>query len=345
MPSLVLVKWPDPTPPVGEIDLTGEPQLIGRVITPECQIALPNKMVSSQHARVTAEKGRFFIEDVGSKNGTFHNGLRIPTGTLTELRPGDKVGICGYLFVFCEGDDIPTGPIEVTLEARVSPAERLRALLAVSSDATRAADLGPLLSQVADTLFGGELPSVDQVMATLSAMFEQADRGFVLLLDKKGRLAPKATHNRRDKDDTRFCRTLALRSIESMQSYLTQTVTGPAWPEVRLVMCAPIATAEGEPLGAIQLDTQDLAKQFSADDLNMLTIVANLAAVTIEKAQMHEAILAREKEQREFKLARDVQMGLLPQKRPVVPGYEFDSHYSPARMVGGDYYDFVTLSD
>ncbi|MCI0701787.1 MAG: SpoIIE family protein phosphatase [Planctomycetia bacterium] len=345
MPSLVLVKWPDSLPPVGEIELTGEPQLIGRVISPECQIALHSKLVSSHHARITAEKGRFFIEDVGSKNGTLHNGVRLPTGALIELKPGDKLGICGYQFVFCEGDDIPTGALEMIVEARVSPEERLRELLAVSTNPDRAVGLGPLLTQVADTLFGGELPSLDQVLGTLLAMFEQVDRGFVILLDENGRLVPKAANRRRNKDDARFCRTLALRSIETMQSYITQTVTGPAWPEVCSVMCAPVATAEGAALGAIQLDTQDRAKKFSRDDLNMLTIVANLAGVTIEKARMHEAIVEREKELRESKLAREVQLGLLPQTTPVVAGYEFFSHYSPARMVGGDYYDFISLPD
>ena len=101
--------------------------------------------------------------------------------------------------------------------------------------------------------------------------------------------------------------------------------------------------ATGRPLGAIQLDTQDRTKKFVTDDLNLLTIVANLASVAIEKARMHETVLAREKEQKEIELARKVQLGFLPQTLPEVAGYEFYSHYSPAQTVGGDYYDFVLL--
>ena len=58
---------------------------------------------------------------------------------------------------------------------------------------------------------------------------------------------------------------------------------------------------------------------------------------------MHETVLAREKEQKEIELARQVQLGFLPQTLPEVAGYEFYSHYTPAQTVGGDYYDFIPL--
>ena len=44
-------------------------------------------------------------------------------------------------------------------------------------------------------------------------------------------------------------------------------------------MCVPLVTADGQPLGALQLDTQDVGKKFREDDLKLLTIVANLATV------------------------------------------------------------------
>ena len=58
---------------------------------------------------------------------------------------------------------------------------------------------------------------------------------------------------------------------------------------------------------------------------------------------MHEEAVTREKVQEEIELARQVELGFLPQTLPVVEGYEFYSHYSPAQTVGGDYYDFVPL--
>src|SRR5262249_32587856 len=152
------------------------------------------------------------------------------------------------------------------------------------------------------------------------------DRCFVILLDESGRPVPKVIKSRRAApDDTRPSRTIVRKTIESMQSYLSEDASsdaalGPAASiaefKIRSVMCVPLATAEGRPLGAIQLDTQDRAKKFITDDLNLLTIVANLASVAVEKARLHEDVLAREKERKEIELARAVQLGFLPQTYP-----------------------------
>jgi serine phosphatase RsbU (regulator of sigma subunit) len=47
----------------------------------------------------------------------------------------------------------------------------------------------------------------------------------------------------------------------------------------------------------------------------------------------------------ELEMARSVQLHFLPLQLPEVPGYEFFSYYEAAREVGGDYYDFIPLSD
>src|SRR5207244_9115723 len=46
---------------------------------------------------------------------------------------------------------------------------------------------------------------------------------------------------------------------------------------------------------------------------------------------------------RDLAVARQVQLGFVPQRLPALPGYEFFAHYEPALGVGGDYYDFVPL--
>jgi phosphoserine phosphatase RsbU/P len=71
--------------------------------------------------------------------------------------------------------------------------------------------------------------------------------------------------------------------------------------------------------------------------------VASQAAISIQNAQMHESLLARERLDRDLRLAEQVQKKFLPQSVPKVPGYQFFAHYHPAYEVGGDYYDFVPL--
>ena len=46
-----------------------------------------------QHARILADAGGYFVEDLGSANGTFLNDRRLPGGVPTRLRNGDRVRI------------------------------------------------------------------------------------------------------------------------------------------------------------------------------------------------------------------------------------------------------------
>jgi serine phosphatase RsbU (regulator of sigma subunit) len=55
--------------------------------------------------------------------------------------------------------------------------------------------------------------------------------------------------------------------------------------------------------------------------------------------------LEKERLEREMTLAAEIQKRLLPKGAPRVPGYEILGWNRPARQVGGDYYDFLTLAE
>jgi serine phosphatase RsbU (regulator of sigma subunit) len=361
MPSLILLKSPGGASPGEQIPLDGELLVIGRDAD-TCQIVIPHHAVSRRHAQITRTQGHYYIEDLKSRNHTYVNNKEV--AARTALKPDDRIKICDFLFRYHderaavkplplpptgdeEDDDDPGGmttieatksPVSAQQFLDVAPSERLRALLDISTGLSKTLELGPLMEQIAKTLFD---------------VFRQADRCFIILLDDNGKPVPKATkHRRPGADDTRFSKTIVKKTVESLQSYLSEDASsdaslGPAASiaefKIRSVMCVPLSTSEGRPLGAIQLDTQDRAKKFKDEDLNMLTIVANLASVAIEKAKLHDKLLAQEKERKEIELARQVQLGFLPQTFPEVHGYEFFHSYSPAQTVGGDYYDYIQL--
>jgi serine phosphatase RsbU (regulator of sigma subunit)/pSer/pThr/pTyr-binding forkhead associated (FHA) protein len=365
MPSLILLKSPEGASPNKNIPLSGDLMVIGRDEN-GCQIVIPHHAVSRKHAQITRNGNQYFIEDLKSRNKTFVNSKEVTPPARQVLKPDDRIKICDFLFRFHDERALKPKELPVhlrkdsvneeeeesgmtTIEAtqgkgsaqqflEIAPSDRLRALLEISTNLARTLELEPLLNQIADTLFN---------------VFKQADRCFVLVLDENGRPVPKVSRGRRPAlDDTRFSRTVVKKTIDSKQSYLSEDASsdanlGPAASiaefKIRSVMCVPLLDSHGNPLGAIQLDTQERTKKFSLDDLNLLTIVANLAGVAIEKARLHETVLTREKEQKEIELARKVQLGFLPQTLPDVDGYEFYSHYSPAQTVGGDYYDFISL--
>lgn len=74
----------------GETSILDDTQhLIGR--TPECNFIVNDSLVSKRHCIITNEDGKFFLEDIGSRNGTFLNGK--PIKKKTALFYGDKITI------------------------------------------------------------------------------------------------------------------------------------------------------------------------------------------------------------------------------------------------------------
>jgi hypothetical protein len=65
--------------------------LVGRA--PNCDCVLPEDCVSRKHAQVWRDHDRWFLRDLGSRNGTRVNGVRVIE--TVEVRPGDRVSLGG----------------------------------------------------------------------------------------------------------------------------------------------------------------------------------------------------------------------------------------------------------
>lgn len=90
-----------------------------------CDISIPNRQVSRHHARIFSLPEGIFLEDLGSKNGTHHNGQLIESASI--LKDGDIIQIAlAQQFVFLSSD--ATLPLESLdeLEALITPQGRLR---------------------------------------------------------------------------------------------------------------------------------------------------------------------------------------------------------------------------
>jgi pSer/pThr/pTyr-binding forkhead associated (FHA) protein len=71
-----------------EIPLGSEPVSIGR--SPQGGVFIDNPAVSFHHARVFSQSGVYYVQDLGSLNGTFLNGVRI---TEAPLSHGDVITV------------------------------------------------------------------------------------------------------------------------------------------------------------------------------------------------------------------------------------------------------------
>ncbi len=100
-------------------------------------------------------------------------------------------------------------------------------------------------------------------------------------------------------------------------------------------------------LGIMSLGPKQSEEPFSPTDLRLLDSVAAQTGLALENGRLTEAVKAearaREKQNRELELGREVQERLFPQEYPAIPGLDYAGACRPALGVGGDYYDFIPM--
>ena len=93
-------------------------------------------------------------------------------------------------------------------------------------------------------------------------------------------------------------------------------------------------------IGAFDLQSPEL-NYFTPFHEQALVTLASHVAVAIENARLYERVVAAEAMlDRELKIAREIQYSLIPDKFPEIQGATFAAEYRPARILGGDLYDF-----
>ncbi|MEX2310172.1 MAG: SpoIIE family protein phosphatase [Pirellulales bacterium] len=353
--------------PGTRFELDGEKAIIGR--STECEVPIETPAVSRRHAAIVRENSSYYVEDLKSRNGTFLNDQRIVDRT--PIRDGDLLVICDQEFRFYSGRgplDGTTGREESSVAELVDdtkdagrasvmatfdvgggsaswglsakPEVKLAALLEISNNLAKTLTVEDILPKVLDSLF---------------KIFVQADRGFVVMRPRpNGPLVPVATKTRRagDEQRMRISRTIVEEAMNARKAILSADAASDerfgmaqsiADVSIRSMVCAPMISTDGQPLGVIQIDTLNQKARFTDEDLEVLAGVASQAAVAIDNAKMHEQVVEQRAFQHDLELARQVQRSLLPSQPPQVPGYFFFDYYQAARQVGGDYYDYVQL--
>jgi sigma-B regulation protein RsbU (phosphoserine phosphatase) len=327
----------------------------------DCTIVLDNNSVSRQHARIFRINDVWYVEDLKSRNKTYLNHEELQGRA--PLKDGDRIKICDYLFRFEETPQRKPLPAAMApeIERSTSNSACRRRLPRGRCGRCWTRSLATSCGRCWTSARSSARPSTSksllpQIAETLFQVFRQADRCFIITREEPDQLVPQVIKTRtKDSDSSaRFSRTIVRRCLDTLESYLSEDASADqnlgaaasiAEFRIRSVLCAPIVTPDNKALGVIQLDTQQRNKRFTQDDLKLLCAVAGQAAVAMENARLHENLIARSKLDRDLEIARQVQFSFLPQQTPVVPNYEIFHFYSPAQMVGGDYYDFLPMPD
>ena len=107
---------------------------------------------------------------------------------------------------------------------------------------------------------------------------------------------------------------------------------------------ALVVTINGMPIGTFMINTRT-QRQFLEDEAQLLGLLGSQLAQTLERERLHQESLVRHRLEQELDLARDIQASFLPAYTPEIHGYSLARFYRPARQVGGDFYDFIALTE
>ncbi len=314
------------------------------------QVCLVDPSVSRRHSTIHRDGERFKIVDLGSFNGTFVNGVPISESSLEH---GDQVAIGDVLLLFLQYDTHDkTGSNSVqydedslrsrtTIELRRHDAFYLqedKVLAALPPTAGVARDLSTLLkiSTVLNSTKG--LETIQRRLLELILEIVPAERGAILLCDESSEdlaLSSSLSKSSRRDELIRVSRTITKQSLSNRSAILSNEIgregsTTDASEsliaeEVTALLCVPLILFE-KPLGLIYLDSRDATTTFDEHHLQLLTAVANMAAVALEGAQRVEQ-LASEKNRinRELNLKHD----MIGESRPMRELYQMIAKVAP----------------
>ena len=378
MPDLI-IKYPDRAPetyPLGRLRIT-----IGR--SARNDICIPDPFASRVHAEVRCEGDQYFMQDLGSANGTYHKGARVedtiplaPGASFqigeTEIEFKDHRSRDRELAAATIEEDVPaglpfstiafdslnhrttSGLLEAIEGARTQTSGR-----AVTAPPAAAAqsDLLALISKVGVTLLASV--TLDQTLSDVASLvFEAvpAERCLIMLRDDKdnelrARVA-ELRERRGEVGEIRVSRAIIEEVVGQGRSVLTSDAQHDprfmsqtvTFQGIRSVLAVPLGVGQ-KIFGIIYADSPLAASQFTEDHLKVLTTLGSVAAIRVENTRLLEEHLQRERMERELQLAREIQQRFQPTSPPSIKGYELQGISFPSYEIGGDYYDFIERPD
>lgn len=110
----------------------------------------------------------------------------------------------------------------------------------------------------------------------------------------------------------------------------------------KAIICVPMH-AQNKIIGILEALNPVGRPVFSEDDLELFQAFADQAAISVENARLHQALVQQELATRELKIAREIQQSFLPDLKELALSLDLSCRNIPAREVSGDFYDVIRL--
>jgi sigma-B regulation protein RsbU (phosphoserine phosphatase) len=325
-------------------------------------ICIPDAFASRLHAEVRQEGDTFWLQDLGSANGTRYNGSvisvpmplisggEIQIGETTILFEDDRVDELRSSTLLADHTDAldPSKTISFThrrnptaeiLDAKISTRTELLGLISkVGVALLSSSGLDETLNQVASLVF----EAVPAERCVIMLRDETAERGMKIMVARiRGNDDPI--------EEVRISRTVMDEVLKNGKSVLTSDAQhDPRYASqtmmllgIRSVLAVPLSVDERDVFGIIYADSPTFETTFTEEHLDILTTLASVAAIRVENATLLDERIQRERMERELELATEIQQRFQPSGPPKMEGYEFQGISFSCYEIGGDYYDFI----
>lgn len=333
---------------------------LGRAVNND--LSFPDDTILSRyHLRFEYEGGEWCVTDMGSKNGTLLNDQRLEGRV--RLKTGDRIGAGRVVISYNDPRASSRSPV-VFVEERentVSGATMVIRLDRVLADEPKAFEsaLGTdsvdgirrteALIHAGRELVGHRpLDELFPVILRLATGAVGARRGLIATVEE-GELFIRATQG----EGFRISTAVRDKVLNARESLLVRDAGSDevfkqsrtiVEQRVRSLMAVPLQT-DAQVIGLVYVDSPDYVRPFTPEDLSLLTVMANTAAIRIEHARLTEIEQNERLYEKEMEQAAEIQRSLLPPNSPRFPGLDVAGHSMPSRSVGGDYFDYLRLPD
>ncbi|HEY7351922.1 MAG TPA: SpoIIE family protein phosphatase [Terriglobales bacterium] len=336
------------------------PFSIGRKMDKDLVIADPR--VSRDHALLISENGSFFVQDQGSKHGTFVNGERVER---KELDRNDRLefGARDTIYAIFHPQQIKSNTARDFL-SQISG-------IHISSEVTDLEKLTIFLEAARKLNATGVLDEILLTLLDVTLKLTGAERGYVFLKQKSGDLRLAAGRNSKGElllDDTTISHSILEDALHSNSEFLL-TDTSRSLDlagrqsivayDLRTVICIPLRKLQvqtrgrgesepsptGEAMGALYVDSRFASRDISKVSGDILHVVATEAASLIENARLVQAEEESRRYQQELAIAASIQQRLMAVSIPEVPFARLAGKNLSCKEIGGDFFDAVNTED